>query len=132
MNSIQVQDLNGILVVDSRLIAEELGILHDTLKETISKYRESIESLMDNLVDPVPEDSRMRLFIQRTPKSGDGTGGHVYYLLTEEQATFIMTLSSNTKQVVEAKLKLVQAFSKAKKVITQQSDSNIELLGSLY
>lgn len=39
--------------------------------------------------------------------------------LTEDQATFVMTLSRNTERVVQCKLNLVKAFSEAKQVIQQ-------------
>jgi len=37
--------------------------------------------------------------------------------LTEDQATALMTFSKNTDQVIECKLNLVEAFSKAKEII---------------
>jgi phage regulator Rha-like protein len=38
MSKLTVENKNEILVVDSRLVAEELGIEHKTLKSTITKY----------------------------------------------------------------------------------------------
>ena len=38
--SLTVQDHQGVLVVDSRLIAERLGIQHESFLKTIRKYRE--------------------------------------------------------------------------------------------
>ena len=40
-----------------------------------------------------------------------------YCLLTEEQATFYMALSRNTPEVVQLKVRLVQAFSEAKRLL---------------
>lgn len=40
MIELTVENKSGTLVVDSRLIAEELGIEHKTLKETIRNYED--------------------------------------------------------------------------------------------
>lgn len=124
----EIQTRNGILLVDSRLITEALGIQHKTLKETISRYSEKLESLPCSGCNPVSGESRSRLLRETTSKLADGSGGESYYLLTEEQSTFIMTLSGNTEQVVEAKFNLVKAFSVAKQALYKQQTGLNELL----
>lgn len=114
---LEVINKNEVLVVDSRLIAEELGIEHKTLKETITKHKTKLESLATEDFLPGAEAASNWLYKENTPKQSDGTGGEVYYLLTEEQAIFLMTLSANTDKVVEAKFTLVKAFKKAKQVL---------------
>lgn len=47
------------------------------------------------------------------------TNETVFAYLTEDQATFYMTLSRNTPEVVQCKIDLVQAFSKAKEFLKQ-------------
>jgi phage regulator Rha-like protein len=109
MSNLSVQDQNGILVVDSRLIAERLAIKHKNFLATIEKYLSQIESSFGAVA-----------FQTREFKTRQGnTSIERFAFLSEDQATFLMTLSRNTEQVVECKLALVQAFSKAKQVIKQ-------------
>lgn len=42
---LEVINRNEVLVVDSRLVAEELGIEHKTLKSTITKYAVNLVEL---------------------------------------------------------------------------------------
>ena len=44
MTNLTVNERDSVLVVDSRLIAESLGIAHKNLLATIEKYKEQIES----------------------------------------------------------------------------------------
>lgn len=122
MSELMVFELQGQLVVDSRLVAEELGIAHRGLRQTIEKYLTELQgfgtitfemsssNMPDGRINPKPER---------------------YCYLNEEQATFLMTLSRNTPQVVACKQNLVKAFSKAKQlikeVVPQQSDRIREL-----
>ncbi|MEG3981853.1 Rha family transcriptional regulator [Microcoleus sp. T3B2] len=108
----------GELVVDSRLIALRLGIQHEVFMRTLKKYQPLIEQ---------------RFGIIRF-ENGEIKGRgqrEKYALLTEPQATTLMTFSRNTAQVVECKLALVEAFEKAKQVIQtvipQQSNRIKEL-----
>jgi anti-repressor protein len=103
MTNLSVIERDGLLVVDSRLVADSLNIAHKNLLATIDKYAERIESAFD-------------LIAFETRKSERGKPERFAWL-TEDQATFLMTLSRNTEQVVECKLKLVEAFSKAKQFI---------------
>ena len=91
----------GELVVDSRLIAERLGIEHESFIRTIEKHKNvAVEAF-----------GVFRFEIGKV----NGTGRPPKYcLLNEAQATFIMTLSRNTPEVVLCKVQLVQAFEKAK------------------
>ena len=102
MNITKVSGTSGnVLVVDSRLIAEQLGIQHDSFIKTIETYKTQAEQAF----------GVFRFEVEKL----DGRGRPSrFYLLTEDQATFIMSLSRNTPEVVECKLALVQAFSKAK------------------
>lgn len=107
MIELTVENKNGTLVVDSRLIAEELGIEHRSLLSTIESRLPEIESEFGAVAFEI------------TPRKDNNKGGSqpkVAYL-TEEQATFIMTLSRNTDKVVQAKIHLVKAFSKAKQAL---------------
>ena len=44
MSNLTVTEFDGALVVDSRLIADELGIQHRTFIKTVRKYQTKIES----------------------------------------------------------------------------------------
>lgn len=109
MSNLTILEHNDVLVVDSRLIAERLAIKHKNFLATIEKYLSQIESSFGAVA-----------FETREFKTRQGnTSVERFAWLTEDQATFLMTLSRNTEQVVQCKLALVQAFSKAKQVIQQ-------------
>lgn len=105
MAIIQVIVFDNQLVVDSRLIAEELKIEHESFLKTIESHKSVAEQAF----------GVFRFEIGK-PQGGTKGGRPVKYaLLTEDQATFLMTLSRNTSEVVQCKVKLVQGFSQAKK-----------------
>jgi Rha family phage regulatory protein len=109
MSDLTVKEHNDKLVVDSRLIAESLGIKHKNFLATIEKYQTQIESSFGAIA-----------FETREFKTKQGNRSNERYAyLTEEQATFLMTLSRNTEKVVRCKLELVKAFIKAKKLIKE-------------
>lgn len=115
---IDVIKQGDVLVVDSRLIADELGVSHESFMKTIRKHETKIEQRFGIIRFKIGEiDGRGR------PEK--------YALLTEPQATTLMTFSRNTDQVVECKLNLVEAFERAKTaiktVIPQQSERIREL-----
>lgn len=118
---LEVINKNEVLVVDSRLVAEELGIEHKTLKETIRKYLEEIETEYGTVA------------VQQEPSKAKGGGGHgeIFYFLTEEQATYLMTLSQNTDKVRKAKRNLVTVFSKAKVALSTINPELLELLSTM-
>jgi phage regulator Rha-like protein len=104
MSSLNVIQHEGVLVVDSRLIAQELDIQHKNFLATLTKYIEEIE-----------EDWGQVAFETETVTNSVGAGNSVKYaLLTEPQATLLMTYSRNTEQVRQCKRHLVKAFEKAK------------------
>lgn len=109
MTNISVTDFNGTPVVDSRLIAQELGIQHKNLLATIKKYIERLEQKQ-----PVA----FQTDVVKRPQGGTYEVSYCY--LDEYQATKLMTYSRNTEQVLDCKDKLVDAFWKANKLITQQ------------
>lgn len=112
MTNISVSSQNGILVVDSRLVAQQLGVNHsDWFRNTIKKYEKQIEQGFGVLR------------FENGKPGGGAKGGRpeVFVWLTEDQCLFIMTLSRNTEQVIECKINLVKAFSDAKKRLAQNS-----------
>lgn len=104
--TVQVND-NGTLVVDSRLIAERLGVQHETLMRTIKKYEPELTEAFGHL----------RFEIGTVQNSAGAINETRYALLTEEQATTVMTFSRNSPEVLQCKIDLVTAFKKAKDLL---------------
>jgi phage regulator Rha-like protein len=100
---------DGALVVDSRLIAERLGIKHENFMETAKKYKTQTEQAFG-----------VFRFETGKPQSENGGRPSEFIFLTEDQATFLMTLSRNSPEVVQCKLELVKQFSEAKRLLRQQ------------
>ena len=102
MTTLSVCEKNGILVVDSRLIAQELGIKHgDWMRNVVAKYQSQTEQAFGQL-----------RFENGTVTNSVGAVNKVRFVyLTEEQSLFFMTLSRNTERVVQCKIQLVKAFS---------------------
>lgn len=94
----------GVLVVDSRLIAEQLGIEHRALLQTIDKYLERLE--------------RKAKIAFEMSKSQRGKPERFAWL-NEQQASLLMTFSRNTEQVLDCKEALVEAFEQAKRIIKE-------------
>jgi phage regulator Rha-like protein len=101
---LQITEQNGDLVVDSRLIAVRLDIEHESFMRTIKKYESKIEQRFGVIRFEIGE------------IKGKGQP-EKFAFLTEDQATTLMTFSKNTDAVVECKLDLVEAFSKARQII---------------
>jgi uncharacterized protein YhbP (UPF0306 family) len=99
---------DGELVVDSRLIAERLGIQHTSFMRMLEKHKSSTEGSFGGL--------RFQIGVPDKPTGNPPK----HALLTENQAIFVMTLSRNTPEVIQCKVELVQAFSKAKEILRQR------------
>ncbi|WP_199192442.1 Rha family transcriptional regulator [Chlorogloea sp. CCALA 695] len=110
MSNLTVTERNGILVVDSRLVAQELGIEHHTLLKTIDTYLARLEAK-----------SPLRFEVDVVKRSQGGGSNTRYAWLDERQSTLLMTYSRNTQQVLDCKDALVDAFVKAKQLIPAQS-----------
>lgn len=100
---------DGALVVDSRLVAQRLGIEHGSFMKTVEKYKTQSEQAF----------GVFRFQIEK-PQGESGGRPSEFIFLTEDQATFLMTLSRNSPEVVQCKLELVKRFSEAKKLLRQQ------------
>lgn len=107
MDLIKLERINDCDVVDSRLIAIELGIQHKNFISTINKYESEIKECFGALAFQTEG-------LQGTKDYAE------YYYLNEEQATYIMTLSKNTEKVRLCKRKLVKSFYQAKQLLQQQ------------
>lgn len=107
--------------VDSRLIVERLGIEHESFLRTLDNYQTQIEQAFGVI----------RFEIGK-PSGPQGGRPSRYALLNEDQATFVMTLSRNSPEVVQCKLDLVQSFSKAKKIIQLQQRETVNYIPYWY
>jgi len=110
MSKLTVIEVDGVFVVDSRLIADRLDIDHKSFIKTVRKYQTKVEQRFGCI--------RFEISSIQMPKGGTREEvSHAY--LTEDQASTIMTFSKNTETVIDCKLDLVESFSKAKEVIKQ-------------
>ncbi len=116
MSNLSVVEFQGQNVVDSRLVADELGIQHSSFIRTIKKYATKIQRF-----------GHLGFQIETVENSVGAVNQVTFCYLNEEQATFVMTLSKNTERVVDCKTNLVAAFASARKVISQQADRIREL-----
>lgn len=104
---IEIEIVEGNQVIDSRIVAEGLGIKHKTLISTIRKYQTELETIS-------------LLPFETAAVNEEGSRGTKYVTfcyLNELQCNFVVTLSRNTSQVVAFKLALVKAFHNAKQEI---------------
>jgi phage regulator Rha-like protein len=104
------------------LIAGELGIEHRGLRQTVEKYLNELQEFGT---------ITFQMSSSRMPDGRINPKPERYCFLNEDQATFLMTLSRNTPQVVACKQNLVKAFSKAKELIKEvnpaKSDRELEI-----
>jgi phage regulator Rha-like protein len=118
---LRIEQLDNQDVVDSRLIAAELGIQHPQFYRTIKENQIELE-----------EDFGQLIFKNGTVTNSVGAVNTVKYAyLNEDQATYLMTLSRNTPKVKAIKRKLVKSFSAAKKIIKEvipQQSEQIQIL----
>jgi phage antirepressor YoqD-like protein len=118
MSNITIQTVQGSLVVDSRLVAAELGILHKNFKELIKTYRVDFEEFG-------------HLSVMSVGVKGTSSYAEFYYL-NENQAYLSLTYSNNTPEARRAKINLVKAFDEAREASQPKLPGNyIEALEAL-
>lgn len=114
-----VQIRRNDVYTTSLVIAEGTNILHRTLKRTIRNHESFLEAF--GLLETYLTES-------------SGGRPEEFYLLNEQQATFLITLLKNTETVVAFKLELVRQFYTMRKFIlekqseewkTQRSDGKV-------
>lgn len=101
MSDLVVFEHEGELVIDSRLVAQEMGMKHDLLMETINRYK-CVWS---------QELGRFRGDTQKLSGSGRGCPPNFYYF-NEKQASFFVTMLSENSE--PCRINLLKAFSQAK------------------
>jgi phage regulator Rha-like protein len=97
--------INNELVIDSREVAISLDIEHKNLLSSIRKYTDKINTF-----------GRVAFETQALETNG-GNQQIVFCYLNENQALFVGTLSKNTEKVIDFKMQLIDAFSKARQML---------------
>lgn len=123
MTSLTVENINSQLVVDSRLVAFQLGIEdHITwYQNVVKKYQTEIEQSFGSL----NTDSDV---LTRGSRAGKV---EAFAWLTEEQAIAVMTLTPNTQHIASGKLSLVKKFAEAKKKVSAANTTTSRTLSIL-
>lgn len=111
----------GVPVVDSRRVAKECRVQHQNLRELIETH----QTIIEEAFGPVRFETGMG---ERLPQGGFGKAPR-YALLTEDQATFLITLTRNTPQVVAFKVALVKAFAKARQLLEAPASKSLYIEG---
>lgn len=93
---------------NSKVIAEGTGNQHHAVQQIIQKYENDIS------------DFGQVAFEMRAVKYQRGTNQEKVYLLNEEQATFVITLLRNSKEVVKFKKELVRQFYSMRQFIFEK------------
>ncbi len=122
MSNLPINNRNGVLLVDSRLLAQELGIQHRSFyQKLILKYQQEIE-----------EDwGVLRFEIAKPPEGSKGGRPENYTLLTEQQSYLVLTYSKNTPAARQCKRNLVKAFDEAKKLIKEVIPAKVQEIEKL-
>jgi phage regulator Rha-like protein len=116
MNEITIVEVAGELVVDSRIIAEQLEIQHESFMKLIKKHKVKIEAKFENL----------RFEIGTSQPNSNGAVHEVTFAwLNENQITALLTLCRNTERVVDLKFDLVEKFSAQKKQLENPIDRKL-------
>jgi len=90
--------------VDSRLIASQLGVEHESTRKIIEQYQSDFE-----------EFGVFRFEIGKPPTGSVGGRPEKFYLLNEDQSYLLLTYSQNTEQARELKKRLVRAFGEQRR-----------------
>lgn len=105
--ALEVYQHGGLDCVDSRAVAQGLGVEHRALLASIDKYREVVEA-----------EFGLVTFVLLPRVAGQHGGADMRYAhLNEGQASVLGTFAQNTPEAVSFKVKLVAAFQRAKKLV---------------
>lgn len=107
--------------VDTRLMAMHLGNQHRHVMALIEKYADKFRSF------------GQLLFKNAVGERNQGGGNpERFALLNEDQAFFLLSLSRNSEQVVDLKVKLIQAFSEARRAADQRQGEYLPTYHQLH
>lgn len=109
-NSLVFLSKNNLPLTTSLIIAERLDIQHKNILHNIDKFSKELQT-----INPLAFETRKG---EPLPQGGYSKSTR-YALLTEQQATFLISLSRNTPKVVEFKLALTKAFFEAREALNK-------------
>jgi phage regulator Rha-like protein len=108
MTNLNIQTVNDSLVVDSRLVAAELGIQHKNLKELVKTYQADFEGF-----------GRVAFETLSVVSLSNAVNNTTFCYLNEDQAYLLLTFVKNTPEARQAKVNLVKAFKLAREKAVQ-------------
>ena len=97
-NFIRIRDIDGELRVDSRIIAEKLGVEHKNTLEMIKKFEDRLEKYGRVAFKTIPFDTV------------GGMQSLTVCFLNEQQSTFLVTLSRKSEKAVDLKQELTDSY----------------------
>lgn len=106
---IPLKNVNGELMVDSRIIAERLEVEHQSCFRLIKKFKHKFD-----------EFGTLYFMDFKSINSGRGRPEKFTYL-SESHAIFLLTLSKNSDNVVNLKSDLTKSFDKYKRAYIRQA-----------
>lgn len=115
MSQITIVEIQGELVIDSRLLSEQLGIKHSSLIKLIGKHQAIIEA----------DFGQVRFEIGTVQNSVGAINEVKFAWLNESQALLLMTLSRNTEEVLDRKAGLIKAFLHQRKQLENPVDRKL-------
>jgi phage regulator Rha-like protein len=111
MTEITVIEIAGELVIDSRIIAEQLEIERRSFMKLVRKHQSLVEANFG------------KVGFKISPSASGQSENFAW--LNEGQCTFLMTLSRNTPKVLTCKVGLVKAFERQKKQLETPVDRKL-------
>lgn len=113
----------GKAFTNNLILAQGMGVSARSVRSLIERYKTELESF-----------ARVTFQMQTLQTNGGPQETKVYFL-TEEQATFVISLMKNTKRVVKFKKELVQQFYEMKTILdnlTRAKDDYKTLSEAIY
>lgn len=92
-----------VALVDSRILAEHLAVEHRSTFAMILRYENEFREI-----------DQLRFKIAVGERIQGGGNSSRYALLSEDQSFYLLTLSRNNERVARLKMRLVQAFRRAR------------------
>lgn len=103
--------------IDSRIVAQHLGVAHHSIMRLIYTHEAGFKELGKVRFENQPLDSGQ---------------SEKYALLTEDQSYLLLTYTRNTKRVSGMKVKLIKAFSEARKAAQQHQQEYLPSYHELH
>jgi phage regulator Rha-like protein len=119
--AIQLLQMDGKVLVDSRILAKGIDVEHESFMKTIYTYQSELERF-----------GVIRFEIGKPPKGSVGGRPEKYAILNRNQAGVTTSLSRNTPQVVCFKVDLFEAIDKLERELALSQQEVEELTSKLF